>query len=168
MNINDVSIENNSGKLSSNHIHEFSADTNLISIYCKTHNHNLKGITEKAISIGKGDHKHQILCVTDNTNHFHSINIYTGRAIPIGNGIHVHNIDSYTDSSDDHIHSLNFATSVNSIKSSTKKLPPVVSSSEFEDINPEKVMRSKRTPKSPKISTKKLYKHSKMIKVSRK
>lgn len=103
-------ISDNSTSGRQKHVHEFVGSTG-IEDGNTLHNHRFAGVTDQAVPIHGGSHKHKILTNTDFfNNHFHEIEDFTGPAIDVGNGRHVHFVRGKTTVNDRHSHNYRFAT----------------------------------------------------------
>ena len=92
------------------HVHEFLGSTQIAEPNEDPHNHRFAGISGEAISIGNGQHVHEILTRTDfYEDHFHFIRERSGPAIRV-NDRHVHFVCGTTSVVDDHDHDFIFAT----------------------------------------------------------
>lgn len=107
---NRMNTTKNSRKIKNlDHVHEFSGSTTLSSH--NKHNHRLAGVTDEAIPLDNGNHKHRIITNSDCTDeHYHKAVILTGPAISVGKGRHVHRVSGQTDTEDGHDHWIKFTT----------------------------------------------------------
>lgn len=87
------------------HVHEVLGSVMIAEREEDAHNHRFATVSGEAISIGNGNHVHDIRFRTDfYEDHYHEFTGRTGGAIDVGDGRHVHLVKSQTTVEDGHFH----------------------------------------------------------------
>ncbi len=94
------------------HLHEVQGSVRIINNGCDAHNHRFATVSCEPISLGNGNHAHQVTFRTDSyEGHYHEFSGRTEGAVRVGEG-HVHYLEGITTEQNGHRHCFKVITNI--------------------------------------------------------